>query len=248
MLFTEKPFIERFECAAESGFNGVEFTYSEQYSPRYIKDKLDKFGLQHVLGTIPNAGFPKGLAAIPDLKETFRACFIQGLDAARITGCSLIHVTSGVVSDESFHHASSVFYENMIWAAQLAEKHEITIVLEAINQKDVPGYFLRSLDDAVAWIDRLEHPHIRLMIDFYHAGIEGADLVDVFSAFVKHGSHIQIASVPERNEPDSGKPDYAKILKILRRIQYVGWLGCEYFPRDSTQNGLGWLEKFKKYQ
>lgn len=240
MQFTELPFVERFAAAAHAGFDAVEFSYTDEVSIELIQASLRQHGLQQVLATLPGSPQDKGLAATPGAESQFIERLQRGLSAAAATKCPVIHVTTGVISDAQLLQASSTFMANMKLATAMAECEGITMVIEAINQVSLPHYFIRSLEDAMTWVDRLAHPSLRVLVDFYHAHVSGVDLDKTLCAVKSHGGHVQIAGAPGRAEPDTGQIDYRYVFEALDAMAYPGWVGCEYQPASGTEAGLKW--------
>ncbi|MFW7348380.1 MAG: hydroxypyruvate isomerase family protein [Pigmentiphaga sp.] len=243
MLFTELPFADRFAAAAAAGFSAVEFAHTEELSVDAIGNALARNHLAQVLATLPSTPGDKGLAAIAGAEAQFLQRLEEGLAAASEVGCPLVHITAGVVPDRDYESAKAVFHRNISNAVEVAERRGITLVIEAINQHDVPGYFVRSLADAVGWVDRIAHPRLRVLVDFYHAHQEGVPVSSTLQAVKTHGAHVQVAGAPGRSEPDTGQLDYAHVLRQLALEDYRGWIGCEYRPAASTAAGLPWREK-----
>jgi len=244
LLFTELPFEHRFEAAAKAGFEGVEFGYPQNLSLTRVSNELKQHGLTMVMGTLPHTDVgDKGVAALPGLEQEFRNRLAQGVEAAVAFSCNLLHVTTGLVSAHHMSDARLQFARNIDYALRLAEDNQLTLLIEAINQKDVPDYFIRSLNDAVSWVEQIDSDRFKLLIDFYHASSSGVPVDTAASLLLSHGAHAQIAGFPGRAEPDTGDIDYRDVLKKLDNAGYPGWVGCEYKPSQNTIEGLSWRKK-----
>ena len=206
-----------------------------------IAKSLRQYNLTQVLATVPVRPGSKGFAAIAGKQAEFREDFQRGLEYAVEAGCPLLHPLSGVVDPHCHTDAGRYFDENIRWALEKVEGSGVKIVIESINQIDAPGYFIRSLGDAHRWTRDLDG--LGLILDFYHASMELGKTCS-FDDLVKiEFDHIQIASYPNRNEPDE------KALLALRDTelsaqQFTGWVGCEYVPARHTLDGLKWLSPF----
>jgi hydroxypyruvate isomerase len=242
MLFTERPFAQRFDAAAAAGFVEVEFPFVDTYPAAQLKAWLDASGLKQALANMPSAPDGTGQAACVGRQPMFRQAFLQGLDYAIEARCQLLHVTAGRVAPAKEVEADAAFLENMRWAIDEASRQGVTLLIEAINQRAAPDYFIRSLASAAAWCRRL--PGLGLLLDIYHASVEGLDPVEAIAAYCSLTRHIQIAGVPARQEPDIGDLDLSAIHRALKTAGYQGAVGCEYNPIDGTEAGLGWIRQW----
>jgi 2-dehydrotetronate isomerase len=240
-LFTEMPFMERFGAAAAAGFQAVELQFPYDHAPSAVRAALEQHRLT-VLGinTAPGRADEFGLAAVSGREADFAALFRQALDyAAAIGGCQ-IHCLAGKVPPEQRPAAESVFIRNLAVAADAACSRNITVLIEPINSRDRPDYFLSRAEQAADVVAKVGRPNVRLQFDFYHAQIMGGDLLRRFEKFLPLIGHVQIAAVPTRHEPDEGEVNYPAVFAALDRLGYRGWVGCEYRPRARTEEGLGW--------
>lgn len=242
MLFAEHAFADRFAAAADSGFLAVEFAHTGELPIHAIEQALSRNHLVQVLATLPGTPGDKGVAAVPGAEALFARRLEQGLEAAEAVGCPLVHITTGTVAAADLAMAGEVFRRNIEDALNCADRRGITLVIEAINQQDAPGYFIRSLADGMTWVDRIGHPRLRLLVDFYHAHREGLPTEAALHAVRTHGAHIQVAGAPGRAEPGTGEVDYRQVFRQLALEGYSGWIGCEYRPTSSTAGGLHWRE------
>jgi 2-dehydrotetronate isomerase len=242
-LFTERGMIERFAAAAAAGFAAVELQLPYDHAPSAVKAELDRHGLT-VLGinTGPGqlAGGEFGVGAIPGREQEFAKLFAQSLDYVTAIGGCQIHCLAGKVPPEHRPAAERTFIRNLEAAADAARERNITVLIEPINPRDRPDYFLTRVEQAADIIAKVGRPNLRIQFDFYHAQIVGGDLIRRFEQYFPYIGHVQIAAVPSRHEPDEGEVNYTQIFAELDRLGYTNWIGCEYRPRAGTEAGLGW--------
>src|SRR5258708_12626147 len=247
-LFTERPFMERFGAAAAAGFKAVELQFPYEFAPSVVRAELERHGLT-MLGINRPRGRREagefGLAAVPGREADFAVLFRQALDYVVAIGGRQIHCLAGKVPPEGRPAAESVFIKNLAVAADAAAKQNVTVLIEPINPRDRPDYFLARAEHAADIIARLERPNVRIQFDFYHAQIVGGDLIRRFEKCLPAIGHVQIAAVPARHEPDEGEVNYAAIFAALDRLGYAGWVGCEYNPRAKTEHCRAWLPPFR---
>ncbi|MGR3712664.1 MAG: hydroxypyruvate isomerase family protein [Shimia sp.] len=234
------PELDRFDAAAEAGFEAVEilFPYDMQASDILSALARNKLTLELINCPPPNyTGGPRGFAAVPESRDRFRHDFKRALRYANALGARLLHIMSGPAQGPE---ARATFVENLRWASDLAQKQKLTI--EPINNFDMPGYFLNDFDLAAEILDEVAAPNLALQFDTYHAfRIHG----DVAACWAKHSDrvgHVQIGGLPARNEPAGGPFDYPAFFKMLDATGYDGAVSAEYFPSGkTTQSGLGWM-------
>jgi len=247
-LFTERPLLERFGAAAAAGFKAVELQFPYDQAPSAVKAELERHRLTMLgINTAPGrreAG-EFGIAAVPGREADFAALFRQALDYVVAIGGRQIHCLAGKVPPEGRPAAEGVFIRNLAGAADLARKQNVTVLLEPINPRDRPDYFLNRAEHAADIIARLERPNVRIQFDFYHAQIMGGDLIRRFEKLLPAIGHVQIAAVPSRHEPDEGEVNYPAIFAALDRLGYRGWISCEYNPRARTEDGLAWMGEWR---
>jgi len=244
-LFAERPLLDRFGAAAAAGFRAVELQAHYDHSASAVKAEIDRHGL-HMLGvnTAPGRAGEMGLAAVPGRESDFALAFKQALDFAVGVGGTAIHCLAGVVPPEQRPAAERTFIANLSRAADLAADKQITVLIEPINTRDRPNYFLSRAEHAADIIARVERPNVRIQFDFYHAQIVAGDLITRFARLLPVIGHVQIAAVPSRAEPDEGEVNYPAIFEAVDRLGYRGWIGCEYKPRRKTEEGLGWARPY----
>jgi hydroxypyruvate isomerase len=245
MMFNEVPFLDRFAAAADAGFRAVEFLFPYEFPPEEIAPRLQNAKLENVLFNLPpgntEAG-ERGLASLPGRQADFRASVDTAIPYALAFGTPRLHVMAGVVppgADRAAHHATYV--ENLRYVAARLGEHGITALIEPINTRDIPGFFLSYQADADAVCAAVDSPHLKMQMDCYHMQIMEGDLSTKLRRYAARCGHIQIAGVPKRHEPSLGEVNYPAIFELLDEIGYTGWIGCEYRPAGKTQDGLGWV-------
>jgi hydroxypyruvate isomerase len=245
-LFQELPFLERFGAAAKSGFRGVECLFPYEAPAAAIAAALRHQELTLALfNTPPGPAGERGLAALPGREGEFMAAFEQALAYARETGGRRIHVLAGLWPDgRDKAEGEAALVANLQRAAAPAAAAGVSLLIEPINQRDMPGYFLNTPEQAVRILDRVGRDNVRLQLDLYHCQIVAGDLAMHLRRLLPRIAHIQIAGVPERHEPDRGEVNYAYLLDLLDALGYDGWVGCEYRPANGTLAGLGWARRW----
>jgi hydroxypyruvate isomerase len=246
-LFTERPLIERFGAAAAVGFKAVELQFPYDHAPAAVKSELERhrltmLGINTAPGQMQSGEF--GLSAVPGREREFSALFEQALDYCTAIGGCQIHCLAGIPPADQQSEAERTFVGNLARSADLAAERRITLLVEPINRRDRPGYFLGSLEQATDILSKVDRPNLRIQFDFYHNQIVGGDLCVRFEKYFHLIGHVQIAAVPSRHEPDEGEIHYPAIFEMLDRIGYRNWVACEYRPRGKTEQGLGWARPF----
>ncbi len=245
-LFTERPLIERFAAAAAAGFKAVELQFPYDHAPAAIKAEIDRHGLTQ-LGVNTAVGSrtgDAGLAAVTGREREWEAVFKQALDYVVAIGGTAIHCMTGKAAPEQRPAAEKTFIANLTRAADLAREKNITCLIEPINPRDRPDYFLTRVEHAADLIAKIGRPNVKIQFDFYHIQIVGGDLITRFQKHLPLVGHVQIAAVPSRREPDEGEINYPGVFEALDRLGWSGWTACEYRPRGRTEDGLGWGRPF----
>jgi len=253
MLYNDVDFLDRFAAAARDGFEAVEYLFPYAYPAAELATRLHANGLQQVLFNAPPGDWDageRGLACLPGREAEFRDGVEKALEYAQALHCPRIHVMAGKVppgADADTVHATYV--ANIRYAAAQAAPHSIHILLEPINGRDMPGFFLNRQEQAHTLVAEIGTPNVRVQMDLYHAQIVEGDLAMKIREYVPTGNvgHVQIAGVPERHEPDVGEVHYPYLFALLDSLGYEGWIGCEYRPargtaRHATSDGMGWLK------
>jgi hydroxypyruvate isomerase len=245
-LFTERPLMERFGAAAAAGFKAVELQFPYDQSPSAVKAELEKHKLTQ-LGVNTAVGAREGdsgLAAVPGRERDWDVVFKQALDFTVAIGGSAIHCMAGKVPPEQRPAAEKTFIDNLSRAADMAKDKNVTLLIEPINTRDRPNYFLTRVEQAADIIAKVERPNVKIQFDFYHVQIIGGDLITRFEKHLPFVGHVQIAAVPSRAEPDEGEINYPGVFAALDRLGWSGWTACEYKPRGRTEDGLSWAQPY----
>lgn len=250
MMFTELPFLDRFAAAAQAGFDAVEFLFPYDYPASDIKQRLDDNQLSLVLfNTAPGnteAG-EWGVAAMTGQEALAREHIHMALDYACALDCPQVHIMAGVIQpgmDKA--ECESVFIENMRYAADLFAKKDKCVLIEALNPETKPNYLYSSQYQTLDMVKRINRPNLFTQLDLYHAQKVDGNLSKIITDYAGKYRHIQIASLPDRHEPDEGEINYDWIYRLLDKVNYSGWIGCEYIPRSDTTSGLTWFSQFRR--
>ncbi|GAB6053445.1 hydroxypyruvate isomerase family protein [Magnetospira thiophila] len=247
-MFSELPFLERFDAAAEAGFWAVECLFPYAWHVQDLRERLDANGLTQVLINTPAGDWQsgeRGLAALPGRRQAFRDGMHMALDYAAEIGCRRLHLLAGRVPEgESRQRYWQTYLENLFWTAGLVEGTGVEIMLEPINETDVPGYLLSSTTYALEALQAVGSSSLYMQYDIYHALHMAEQPEDVLRRHLRRIRHIQVAGVPDRHEPDNADLDFDRLFALLDQLNYSGWVGCEYQPRHGTQEGLGWARAY----
>lgn len=248
MMFTEWDFLDRFQAASEAGFEAVEFLFPYEHTPEQIGLALAGGELEQALFNLPPGDWAKGergIAALPGREAEFRASIDQALPYANETGVKRLHMMAGI-ADPSDSTAEKTYRESLAYAADKLGEHGIDLLLEPINGKDMPGYFLNDFDRAARYIREAGRPNVKLQFDMYHCELIHGDVPGKLQALYPLVGHVQIARGNGRHEPDASGPDYPKLFAELDGLGYGGFVGCEYRPEHGTLEGLGWFSPWRK--
>ena len=250
MLFTEVPFPDRFSLAAKHGYKGVEFLYPYAYGADQLAGLLRSNNLVQVLHNLPAGdwdGGEKGIACIPGREAEFREGIGRGIEYAKALGCTQLNCLVGKTPQGSKPEAiRETLVNSLRFAAKELENNGIRLLIESLNSRDVPGFYLSRTADALALLAEVNHPNIYLQYDVYHMQIMEGNLVSTIRKNMKHISHIQIADVPGRHEPGTGEINYNNLFRFIDEAGYSGWIGCEYIPGGKTVEGLSWMSSYRQ--
>jgi hydroxypyruvate isomerase len=248
MMFNEVDFPERFGAAAKAGFKGVEFLFPYAHDKNQLAELLARHKLEMVLFNMPPGDFAagdRGLACIPSRKTEFQDAVGKALDYARTLNCRQLHCMAGLrpvgVNDETMR---ATYIENLQFAAKEAGRHGITVLIEAINTRDIPGFYLNYSAQAFDILHYAGIPNLKFQYDIYHMQIMEGDLAPTIETNLDKIAHMQLADTPGRHEPGTGEINYAFLLGHIDKVGYQGWIGCEYRPAGRTEEGLGWARKY----
>jgi len=262
MLYNEHAFLERFAAAAADGFGGVEYLFPYAFEAAHIAQRLHDHGLKQVLFNASPGNWDageRGLACLPDRQTEFRAAVAQALDYAGALACTQVHVMAGIApAGQSPERLRASYLANIAYAAEQAAKVGVQVLIEPINTRDFPGYFLNRQDQAHAIVAEIGLPNLKVQLDLYHCQIMEGDLATKISHYLPTGrvGHIQIAGVPQRHEPSLGELNYGYLLAHIDTVSaacgWQGWVGCEYRPArgavpGGTSAGLAWREGLSLY-
>ena len=245
-LFTERPLLERVAAAAAAGFKAIELQFPYDVPPAAMKAAIEKNNLA-ILGLNTPPGDREGefgLAAVPGREKDWQILFARALDYAAAIGAGSVHCLAGKVAPHQRPAADRVYINNLAQAAGLAAEKSVTLLIEPINGRDRPNYFLNHVEHAADVIAKAGKPNIRMQFDFYHAQIVGGDLIYRLEKYLPIIGHLQCAAVPVRHEPDGGEINFPAVFEAVDRLGYGGWIGAEYRPRGRTEDGLGWAKNY----
>jgi 2-dehydrotetronate isomerase len=246
MMFTEVPFLDRFEAAAKAGFTAVEFLFPYDYPAEEIGKRLKDHGLTQALFNLPPGNWDageKGFASLPDRFADLQKSLHTALPYAKATGVKRVHLMAGIARRDD-PHAVAAFGKSVAAAAEFFAPHGLDVVIEPINSRNVPGYFLNDFMFARDFVVDMKIPNLKLQFDIYHCQIIHGDVTMRLREMMPVVGHVQIASIPSRNEPDGEELNYPFLFDELDRLGYQGFVGCEYNPRGKTTDGLGWFKRY----
>ena len=248
MMFNEIDFLDRFAAARKAGFEGVEFLFPYEFRPAEIRERLAGEGLTQVLFNMPPGNWAageRGMASLPGRQSEFREAVKKALDYASVLECRQLHCMAGIVPpDVSQTTAAALYASNLAWAAEQAAPAGVKVVIEPINHRDMPGYFLNTQAQGAAIVDAIGRDRMGLQFDVYHVQITEGDITKRMEKYMPVIAHMQIADVPARNEPGTGEIGWAYVFRRMDELGYQGWVGCEYRPAGDTVAGLTWRAGF----
>jgi len=248
MLFQEHDFPDRFDAAARAGFKGVEYLGPYDHTPDEVAALLKKNGLTQVLFNLPSgnwAGGERGIAVLPDRVDEFRAGVAKAITYARALGCGQVNCLAGIApAGAACARLEETFVANLKFAAEKLEQAGIKLLVEPINTRDIPGFFLTNTRQGLDILEKVGSPNLYLQYDIYHMQVMEGDLARTIEANLGRIAHIQLADNPGRHEPGTGEINYPFLYDFIDRIGYTGWIGAEYKPKAGTEAGLGWFRDF----
>jgi len=250
LLYPELEFLDRFAAAAADGFRAVEYLFPYAWPAAALAERLQAHGLEQVLFNAPPGDWEageRGLACLPARRDDFRRALLdQALPYAQALGCPRVHVMAGLAApDTPRADLHATFLDNLAWAAPIAAAQGVTLLIEPINPRDMPGYFLNRQDEAHAIVEAIGAPNLKVQMDLYHCQIVEGDVATKLRRYLPTGrvGHLQIAGVPERHEPDRGELNYPYLFDLLDELGWTTPIGCEYRPKAGTSAGLGWRRR-----
>jgi hydroxypyruvate isomerase len=249
MMYGEHPFLERFAAAAADGFPAVEFLFPYEHSPTEIADRLAGSGLQLALFNLAPGNWSageRGIAALPGREAEFAESVDRAVTYALASGCKTLHAMAGLVPEGADQDAMRrVYVSNLRLAAKAMSAHGITLVIEPINSRDMPGYYLNYQAQAREVAAEVGAQNLKVQLDLYHCQIMEGDLEKQIRQNLASIGHVQIAGVRARNEPDQGELDCHYLFALLDELSYSGFIGCEYRPKGRTSEGLSWFQRYR---
>lgn len=264
MMYPELPFLDRFEAAAKDGFKAVEYLFPYAYAPAELAARLKVNGLQQVLFNLPPGGLDaasidaawnagtRGIACIEGREAELLAGVDLALRYAEALNCPRIHMMAGLVpAGKTRADARHTYIKNASTIGNIFADYSLDLLIEPINTRDIPGFFLNRQEDAHALIAEIALQNVKVQMDLYHCQIVEGDVATKIRQYLPTGNvgHFQIAGVPERHEPDVGEMNYPYLFDLIDSLGYNGWIGCEYKPKlggqpHGTSSGLGWLKPY----
>ena len=247
-MYFEFDFPKRFSAAAADGFKGVELLFPYEWPPNDVAEWLEVAGVKQVLINAPAGVWEhneRGIASLPGREGEFQDTIGTALDYAVALSCPRIHVMAGLrPSDVSDLALYETYVKNLIYATREASKVRRNIMIEPINTRDIPDYFLNRYADAYRVVECVGALNLRLQMDLYHVQISEGDVAMKIRQYIDKVDHFQIAGVPERHEPDIGEINYSYLFDLIDELGFEGWVGCEYRPKAGTRTGLGWAKHY----
>jgi hydroxypyruvate isomerase len=249
MLFTEVDFLDRFEKAAQNGFKGVEYLFPYDWPADKLAQRLDTFKLKQVLHNLPAGdwgGGERGIACLPGREGEFQDGVGRGIEYAKALNCPVLNCLVGLKPEgTSSDTVRETLIKNIRFAAEALAGENITLLLEALNSKDMPGFYLVGSQEAIDLIDEIDHPNVMFQYDIYHMQRMEGELTATITKLIDRIGHIQLADNPGRHEPGTGEINFTNLFKAIDAAGYDGWIGCEYIPATDTEAGLGWLAQYR---
>jgi len=245
MMFCEVDFLDRFEAAAKAGFKGVEYRFPYDFSADEISMRLEANGLKQVLFNTPAGNWgagERGTACNPSRIDEFREGIALAIDYAKVLECGQLHCMAGLTPEGA--DASEIrktYVDNLRFASAEMEKAGIKCLMEMINTRDIPGFYLNRSAQAEEIMEEAASGNLYMQYDIYHMQIMEGDLAPTIERLLSKIAHMQLADTPGRNEPGTGEINYPFLFGHIDRVGYEGWIGCEYNPAGATLEGLGWM-------
>jgi hydroxypyruvate isomerase len=248
MMFNEIDFLERFARASRSGFKGVEYLFPYEWEKEKLVEELDKHGLEQVLHNLPAGNWPageRGIACLPQRVGEFQEGVGLAIEYAKALRCSRLNCLIGITPKEvPAEKARQTVVDNLRFAATALEKEGIRLLVEPLNDKDIPGFYLVHTRDALRLLEEVKHANLWLQYDIYHMQIMEGNLTRTILDNLARIAHIQLADNPGRHEPGTGEINYTNLFRFIDEARYDGWIGCEYKPSGVTEDGLEWARPY----
>ncbi len=249
MLFNEHDFLDRFKAAAEAGFTGVEYLFPYDFGKDELAERLKQHGLTQVLHNLPAGDWgagERGIACHPDRVGEFQEGVGRAIEYATALGSPRVNCLAGIAPEGADRETlTRTLVDNLGFAAGKLKEAGIKLLIEPINTRDIPGFFLTNTRQGLDIIEAVGSDNLFLQYDIYHMQIMEGDIAPTIKANLGQIDHIQLADNPGRHEPGTGEINYDFIFSFLDEIGYAGWIGCEYKPKTTTQEGLGWFAPYR---
>jgi hydroxypyruvate isomerase len=248
MLFTEVDFMDRFERSAKAGFKAVEYMFPYPFDAQKLADALKRNNLKQVLFNLPAGNWDageRGIAVIPARKLEFEEGVAKAIRYAKALDCSLINCLVGLKpSGVSESLVRDVLASNLRFAAEALAQEGIRLLIESLNTRDIPRFYLSRSTDVLSLIREINHPNIYYQYDIYHMQVMEGDITTTISNNIKIIAHMQVADNPGRHEPGTGEINFPNLFRFIDEASYAGFIGCEYKPLTTTEEGLGWIKPY----
>lgn len=248
MLFTEVDFLDRFKLASQAGFKAIEYLFPYQWDKQLLADKIKANHLLQTLHNIPAGDWSagdRGIACIPGREGEFQDGVGKAIEYAKALECPKLNCLAGVPPEDADpEKVRQILVDNLIFAAKALEKEGITMVVEALNNLDVPGFYFVHIEDILTVKREIGQSNIYVQYDVYHMQIMEGNLINTINRNISEIGHIQIADNPGRHEPGTGEINFPNLFKAIDQAGYDGWIGCEYVPATTTAEGLGWVKPY----
>ena len=248
MMFNEVDFLGRFERASKAGFKGVEFLFPYEWERQELAEKLDKHGLEQVLYNLPAGNWlagERGIACLPRRVGEFQEGVGLAIEYAKALRCPRLNCIAGITpKDVPAEKVRQTMVDNLRFAATALEKEGIRLLVEPLNNQDIPEFYLVHTQDALRLLAEVNHPNLWLQYDIYHMQIMEGNLTRTILDNLARIAHIQLGDNPGRHEPGTGEINYANLLRFIDEAGYDGWIGCEYKPAGVTEDGLEWVRPY----
>src|SRR5260370_639835 len=248
MMFNEVDFLDRFEAAARAGFQGLEYLFPYPYKKEDLIERLQNYGLTQVLHNLPAGDWAKGergIACLPDRMGELQDGVGRAIEYGAALGCKQLNCLAGIAPQGvATDKLRETFAGNLKFAAAKLASAGIRLLVEPVNTRDIPGFFLCHTAQALEIIDAVASPNLSLQYDIYHMQIMEGDLATTIERNLTRIAHMQLADNPGRHEPGTGEISYPFLLQFIDKLGYAGWIGCEYKPAAATTAGLGWVKPY----
>lgn len=249
-LFNEVGFLDRFELAFKAGFRGVECQFPYRWAREEVAERLDRYGLKLVMHNLPAGDLPageRGVACLPNRVGEFQESVGLAIEYAKVLRCSRLNCLAGITPEGiPAEKVRQTLVDNLRFAAAALEKEGISLLVEALNNQDVPGFYLTRTRDVRQLFAEVGHTNLWLQYDIYHMQIMEGNLTRTIQANLARIGHMQLGDNPGRHEPGTGEINFSNLLRFIDEAGYNGWIGCEYYPASSTEESLKWVKSYLK--